>query len=591
MPDAQQVDLATTGRIGEFVVASARGRVTSSAVVALQDGLAKLLAEGSPVLLDVSGLELEWAPAPEIFVMAVAGAGGWPVARLVLFGAEPAAAERLEAFRVTDSVPLVGTVDDAAVRIESRPAHLTRRVKLPGRPESVRRAREVVRDAVERWGLPPRDDAATIVTELVANAVRHSGTTLRLRLDLDRVGLRVSVRDHQPAAFEEQSPSGRGLQAVSRLSRSWGVLHYDDGTAVWAQLPPSPRTLTPTAADDRDRVRLPSDPAAGAAANAVTPSRRRRLVTADAEHAHAFLRSVYGEHVLRLSGMHDLSGGHLEYDGVATNRFAVEHLRHVAGGEGLFSPAQALVVVHALDGDLRICSRRDELHVAPGELVLYDAGADTRVGSTRLDVEVVRLEPAVVARLTAELTGFDAPTVPFELSRPVSEARAAHWRACVAHLRRDVLVNNEVMASPLVRATILRTLVAMLVETFPNPARDALGDPATDGGHVPPRAFRLAIRFIEEHAGDDIGLADIAAAAGIGARGLQLAFRRHADVTPLEHLRRVRLEGAHRNLQAGSPAEVTVGTIANRWGFPHHGNFSSLYLRTYGRSPSITLRS
>jgi transcriptional regulator GlxA family with amidase domain len=154
-----------------------------------------------------------------------------------------------------------------------------------------------------------------------------------------------------------------------------------------------------------------------------------------------------------------------------------------------------------------------------------------------------------------------------------------------------VLVNNEVMASPLVRATILRTLVAMLVETFPNPARDALGDPATDGGHVPPRAFRLAIRFIEEHAGDDIGLADIAAAAGIGARGLQLAFRRHADVTPLEHLRRVRLEGAHRNLQAGSPAEVTVGTIANRWGFPHHGNFSSLYLRTYGRSPSITLRS
>jgi len=43
--------------------------------------------------------------------------------------------------------------------------------------------------------------------------------------------------------------------------------------------------------------------------------------------------------------------------------------------------------------------------------------------------------------------------------------------------------------------------------------------------------------------------------------------------------------------KAKTPAEVTVSRIADRWGFPHHGNFSALYLRTYGCSPSITLRS
>jgi transcriptional regulator GlxA family with amidase domain len=96
---------------------------------------------------------------------------------------------------------------------------------------------------------------------------------------------------------------------------------------------------------------------------------------------------------------------------------------------------------------------------------------------------------------------------------------------------------------------------------------------------------------MEEHAADDIGLADITDAAGIGARGLQIAFRRHVDVTPLEYLRRIRLDRAHRELQAAGPADATVGTIASRWGFPHHGNFSALYLRTYGRSPSMTLRS
>ena len=177
------------------------------------------------------------------------------------------------------------------------------------------------------------------------------------------------------------------------------------------------------------------------------------------------------------------------------------------------------------------------------------------------------------------------------LVRPVSPARAALWRATVAHLRRDVLGDDEVMASPLSRATVLRGLVAVLIETFPNPALDALGAAVPERGRVAPRTVRSAVGFIEEHAGDDIGLADIAAASGIGARGLQLAFRRHADVTPLEYLRRVRLERAHRDLQESDPLDATVGAIATRWGFPHHGNFSALYLRTYGRSPSMTLRS
>jgi AraC-like DNA-binding protein len=145
-----------------------------------------------------------------------------------------------------------------------------------------------------------------------------------------------------------------------------------------------------------------------------------------------------------------------------------------------------------------------------------------------------------------------------------------------------------VMAGPLTRAAVFRSLVAMLLETFPNPA---VARATGDGGRAAPPTLRRAICFIEEHASDDIGLADIAAAAGLGARGLQLAFRRHHDTTPLEYLRRVRLDRAHRELQASTPTDATVSRIADHWGFPHHGNFSALYLRTYGCSPSITLRS
>jgi AraC-like DNA-binding protein/anti-sigma regulatory factor (Ser/Thr protein kinase) len=589
MADPHRVQLRPAGSAAGSAVVTAHGRVTPSTVPELRDGLAKLLTEGVPVLLDVTDLHLDWAPAPEVFVVAATAAGGWPIARLVLFGGDEHTAERLRACRVPDSVPLAPTADAAAALVGTRPARLFCSVELPPAPSSVHRARRFLRDACERWGVPERDDVAVVVTELVTNAVEHAGTPLWLRLVLDRSGLRVSVRDERPGPLPH-APHGRGLRTVARLSRTWGVLPYGGGKAVWAQVP---LTRGRTAARPVDVARPPGpprEPSAGTA-TAVTAPRRRLFATADPEHAHAFLRSVYGEHTLRLSAAEEPPGFHLEYDGVSTNRFAVERVTHGAAVEGLFPAAEAVVVTHLLDGDLRVTSRREELWAGPRDVVLWGPGADTLIGSSRLDAEVVRLAPATVARVTAELTGLDLPAVPFDLSRPVSPARAALWRSTVAHLRRDVLGDDEVMASPLSRATVLRSLVAVLVETFPNPALAGLAGATGEPGQVAPRTVRRAVRFIEERAGDDIGLADIAAAAGIGARGLQLAFRRHADVTPLDYLRRVRLERAHRDLTAADPAVATVGAIADRWGFPHHGNFSALYLRAYGRSPSMTLRS
>ena len=570
----QQVEVRLIRREAGVVVASACGQVVRSTTSTVLDGLAKLFAEGVPVLLEVSGLEFGLGPAPEVFVTAVTAAGGWPLARLVLFGAGPSATERLRSCRVTDAVRHAPTVEEAATLVDTRPARLSCGTDLPARRASIAVAREFLRDTCARWGLPERADLAEVVTELVSNAVVHTGTGSRLRLVLDRTGMRVSVRDHRPGAFA----AGPGLSRVARVSRTWSVLHYPDGKAVWAQLPLERAVAHPAAARATREWRPPTS---------VTAPRRRRFTTGDLEQAHAFLRTVYGPHTLHL-GDTDLAGFHLEYDGVVTNRFAIERVRHASAVESLFAPAESLVVVHPLAGELCLTSRRDELRAGPGDVLLCDAATDLRIAAPRLDVEVVRFDPVAVARVVAELTGFDAPTLPVDLCRAVSPARAAHWRATVAHLRRHVLTNDEVMAGQLTRAALFRNLVAVLVESFPNPA---VGRSDDDGGRVTPPTLRRAMRYVDDHAADDIGLADIAAAAGLGARGLQLAFRRHEDTTPLEYLRRVRLDRAHHDLRAATPGDATVGGIADRWGFLHHGNFSALYLRTYGCSPSMTLRS
>ena len=93
-------------------------------------------------------------------------------------------------------------------------------------------------------------------------------------------------------------------------------------------------------------------------------------------------------------------------------------------------------------------------------------------------------------------------------------------------------------------------------------------------GRAQPPLLRRAVAFIHANVQSDIGLSDIAAAVGVTPRSVQYMFRRHLGTTPLEYLRRLRLDLAHRDLQAADPAVDTVTAIAGRWGFTHAGRFS-----------------
>jgi transcriptional regulator GlxA family with amidase domain len=105
-----------------------------------------------------------------------------------------------------------------------------------------------------------------------------------------------------------------------------------------------------------------------------------------------------------------------------------------------------------------------------------------------------------------------------------------------------------------------------------------------------PQTLRRAIAFIHENAHRDIGVSDIAGAINVTPRSVQYTFRRHLGTTPLEYLRRVRLDRAHRDLQAADPAVDTVMEIAGRWRFGHPGRFSIAYREAFGTPPSRTLR-
>lgn len=91
---------------------------------------------------------------------------------------------------------------------------------------------------------------------------------------------------------------------------------------------------------------------------------------------------------------------------------------------------------------------------------------------------------------------------------------------------------------------------------------------------------------IDQHAGEPLTDADIAAAARLSPRGLQSAFQRDLDTSPLAYLRRIGLDGARHALLAADPtAGATVADTARRWGFAHLGRSSTAYRDMFGEYP------
>jgi AraC-like DNA-binding protein len=171
--------------------------------------------------------------------------------------------------------------------------------------------------------------------------------------------------------------------------------------------------------------------------------------------------------------------------------------------------------------------------------------------------------------------------------RPVSATAQRRLNAAIDYVR-TLAGPPSSGVTPLVASTLTAHLAAVVLETFPNNA--AVEPTPAERLSAGPALLRQAIGFIEAEAHKDIVLSDIAAAVHVTPRALQYVFRRHLEMSPMEYLRRVRLDHAHRQLSHSDPRSTTVRHIAGQWGFAHTGRFSALYRRTYGHSPSETLR-
>lgn len=138
--------------------------------------------------------------------------------------------------------------DDVALLIARTRALDTEQVAtwdVPFDPAAVAPVRADVTRTLLGWGLEDMTFAAeVVVSELVANAVRHARGPLRLRLirdDTNRTliyemsdGSLSSPRLRRAASTDE---GGRGLFLVANLTERWGTRSTEQGKTIWAEQP------------------------------------------------------------------------------------------------------------------------------------------------------------------------------------------------------------------------------------------------------------------------------------------------------------------------------------------------------------------
>ena len=116
---------------------------------------------------------------------------------------------------------------------------------LPGGPASVSAARRRVLRALDAWHLDALGDtAALLVSELVTNAMLHTGADVEVRVVREADAVRVTVLDRSPRRPVRrrhglEAGTGRGLGLVDTLALDWGTCGPVDGWAkgVWVLLP------------------------------------------------------------------------------------------------------------------------------------------------------------------------------------------------------------------------------------------------------------------------------------------------------------------------------------------------------------------
>lgn len=259
------------------------------------------------------------------------------------------------------------------------------------------------------------------------------------------------------------------------------------------------------------------------------------------------------------------------------------------GGEVTIDPGKLddFILVQALiNGHEEVISGEHHLRCTTDHATIFNYHKNSFLNHF-VDTEklLVRLDRRLLETTLQQQLGRRIKTgIIFQPQLPLNVTAGQSWLQSVAWAYTH-LSNTPVLSSH-VAAHIEEVLASVLLDLQEHNYSSALLEAAQK--QVMPSIIRIAEEYLEAHAHEPISVADIAARAGVSSRALYLSFQRFRGVSPMQHLKEIRLRRARSDLQAEHLSHIHVSAIAMKWGFNHLGRFSTEYKSRYGESPSAT---
>ena len=182
--------------------------------------------------------------------------------------------------------------------------------------------------------------------------------------------------------------------------------------------------------------------------------------------------------------------------------------------------------------------------------------------------------------------GEDSQLLDQPLTIPLSEAHGRSLFRSVSFLWNEIQQASPLLQSPLVVSEHENLLFSQLIQIYAILAgRDKRAITGCSS-----LAMQQVRDYIVANLDRPISVADMAAVAGVSDRVLFKSFKDCYGTTPIQFLKRQRLESVHEALQAADRQTTTVTQVATDYGFNHLGRFSGEYFKMFQESPKETLR-
>ncbi|GAB9084965.1 AraC family transcriptional regulator [Bradyrhizobium diazoefficiens] len=315
-----------------------------------------------------------------------------------------------------------------------------------------------------------------------------------------------------------------------------------------------------------------------------------RVATDDVDEAAEQIGRIFCPHDLKPAQAR-AAGFSARHNCAAFDGFSINYVTY--GGSVSIDPGcleRFFLLQVPLTGTARIRAGAGEFDAVPDRTAsLLSPTIPTRMMWSDCAQVILLLDRRMVEQRAAALSGRVAGTVEFD---PVIDLDAPSGRALRTSLGGLMTLAERLGPSGRLSPVATADWREALLDHLLNGQRHGLSDAIrTFSGQAErlPRALRVARDRLADNAGEPLDLAQLACAAGIGIRALQLGFRRHFGVSISEMLLDMRLAGLHARLAQARP-DASITEIAFDLGFTHLGRMAGAYREKFGETPSATLR-